>query len=157
MSRGVLEQVGDGRTIYDQPATPFVASFVGETNRFAGRVVAAADGEAAIDTSIGRLIGRNPRGLGVGAHALLFVRPERMVPAASGGGDGRTNVIESRVTRQDFEGSFVNVVLAGPDAQPIIVQTTDAAAPLALAAGTLAAVTFRPADAVVLPAPGEVS
>ena len=40
MNAGVIEQVGDGRTIYDDPATAFVASFVGENNGFAGRVVA---------------------------------------------------------------------------------------------------------------------
>ena len=39
MSRGVLRQVGDGRSIYDDPASAFVASFVGETNRFTGRVI----------------------------------------------------------------------------------------------------------------------
>ena len=32
MNAGVIEQVGDGRTLYDKPATAFVASFVGENN-----------------------------------------------------------------------------------------------------------------------------
>src|SRR5215470_6232765 len=44
MNTGVIEQVGDGKTIYDQPATAFVASFVGENNPFAGRVLAVDDG-----------------------------------------------------------------------------------------------------------------
>ena len=39
MNDGVIEQVGDGKTIYDQPATAFVASFVGENNPFAGTVL----------------------------------------------------------------------------------------------------------------------
>ena len=40
MNDGVIEQVGDGKTIYDQPATAFVASFVGENNPFPGKVCA---------------------------------------------------------------------------------------------------------------------
>ena len=36
MNEGVIEQVADGKTIYDSPATPFVASFVGENNPFPG-------------------------------------------------------------------------------------------------------------------------
>ena len=40
MNDGVIEQVGDGKTIYDQPATAFVASFVGENNPFPGKVAA---------------------------------------------------------------------------------------------------------------------
>ncbi len=62
MNDGVIEQVGDGRTIYDEPATAFVASFVGENNPFAGRVAQADPTVAVVDTAFGRLRGRNPRG-----------------------------------------------------------------------------------------------
>jgi spermidine/putrescine transport system ATP-binding protein len=34
MSDGVIQQVADGKTVYDAPQTPFVASFVGENNPF---------------------------------------------------------------------------------------------------------------------------
>src|SRR5260221_9477108 len=37
MSQGVIQQVAEPATIYDKPATPFVASFVGENNPFFGR------------------------------------------------------------------------------------------------------------------------
>ena len=37
MNAGQVEQVGDGRSVYDHPATPFVASFVGENNGVSGR------------------------------------------------------------------------------------------------------------------------
>ncbi len=42
MSQGRVEQVGISAEIYNSPETAFVASFVGENNMFAGRVVAAA-------------------------------------------------------------------------------------------------------------------
>ncbi|CAN5350584.1 ABC transporter ATP-binding protein [soil metagenome] len=37
MNNGGIQQVGTPREIYDQPATPFVANFVGEINLVAGR------------------------------------------------------------------------------------------------------------------------
>ena len=48
MNAGVIEQVGDGRSIYDRPETAFVASFVGENNPFDGHVIAADDGHAVV-------------------------------------------------------------------------------------------------------------
>lgn len=36
---GAIEQVGDPNTIYTQPATPFVADFIGRSNRLAGRAL----------------------------------------------------------------------------------------------------------------------
>ena len=78
MNDGVIEQVADGKTIYDEPATAFVASFVGENNPFAGRVTKADKSGAVIDTAFGQLRGRNPQGLKAGDKAILFVRPESL-------------------------------------------------------------------------------
>lgn len=48
MNRGVFEQVGAPRALYDRPATAFVAGFVGEANRWRGRVARAEGGSARI-------------------------------------------------------------------------------------------------------------
>ena len=63
MNLGHVEQVGDGRAVYDQPATPFVASFVGENNGFSGVVGAVRDGLATVGTELGALRGRAGAGL----------------------------------------------------------------------------------------------
>ncbi len=84
MNAGVIEQVGDGRAVYAEPRTPFVASFVGENNAIRGRVTEVADGLATLDTPVGVLKGRNPVGLSAGQEALLFVRPESMQLRANG-------------------------------------------------------------------------
>ena len=47
MSQGVIEQVDDGNTIYDQPETAFVASFVGENNYVCEGKVAEISGDYA--------------------------------------------------------------------------------------------------------------
>ncbi|NYZ12910.1 ABC transporter ATP-binding protein [Azospirillum sp. RWY-5-1] len=147
MSGGVLEQVGDGPTVYDHPATAFVASFVGEANRFPGRVVQAADGLAALDTPVGRLLGRNPRGLKPGDGAILFVRPERLAPA----GDGTGNALDGTVTHSDFEGAFVNAFLTVAGDHPLMVQAPHLGNEPLFIPGQPARVAFRPQDAVVLP------
>ncbi|PGH54735.1 ABC transporter ATP-binding protein [Azospirillum palustre] len=146
MSRGVLEQVGDGKTIYDHPETAFVASFVGESNRFTGRVTQAADGWAVLDSAFGALRGRNPRGLAVGDRATLYVRPERLMPERPGVGEG-DNSLTARVSHSDFEGAFVNAFLDGG----LTVQMPHLGQEPAFVPGETARLGFRAADAVVLP------
>src|SRR5690349_8369410 len=85
MSQGVIQQVADPATIYDRPATPFVASFVGENNPFFGRVTAIGEYGTELDTPIGRLRGSNGAGLKIGDEAVLFVRPERLALVGKNG------------------------------------------------------------------------
>ncbi|CAO3416315.1 ABC transporter ATP-binding protein [Azospirillum doebereinerae] len=141
MSRGVLEQVGDGPSVYDHPETAFVASFVGESNRFPGTVAEAAEGWAVLDTGFGRLRGRNPRNLAAGDRATLFVRPERLALGQA------ENPLEARVTHRDFEGAFVNAFLEGG----LTVQVPHLGAEPAFVPGEPARLGFRAADAVALP------
>src|SRR5690606_36241195 len=76
MSAGVLQQVGAPRDLYDNPQTPFVATFVGETNAIPGRVAAIEGGVASVETGLGLLRGRAGPGVSAGQKARLYVRPE---------------------------------------------------------------------------------
>ncbi len=58
MSDGEIQQIADGKTIYDSPATSFVASFVGENNPLPGRVTKAGKNGAVLKTAFGELRGR---------------------------------------------------------------------------------------------------
>ncbi len=55
MHDGVLEQVGLPKEIYEEPATRFVATFIGETNLFEGYVEKADGGKLTIVTECGRI------------------------------------------------------------------------------------------------------
>ena len=55
MKDGVFVQVGTPREIYQSPADPFVASFVGETNFISGKIQEIVDGKATIETPVGVL------------------------------------------------------------------------------------------------------
>jgi spermidine/putrescine transport system ATP-binding protein len=70
--------VGSPRELYHNPATPFVASFVGETNRWQGQGASATDGTIAVKLPSGAII----QGHGAAsASALAFVRPEAIALA----------------------------------------------------------------------------
>src|SRR4051812_40063924 len=51
MSAGTLQQFDRPSAIYNRPATPFVAEFIGQVNRLAGTVVGAQDGRSMITVS----------------------------------------------------------------------------------------------------------
>jgi len=66
MNRGVIEQIGTPREVYDMPATPFVSEFVGETNRIP---VTVADGRV---LHHGQALDVSPKALANGPAELHF-------------------------------------------------------------------------------------
>ena len=151
MNRGRIEQVGDGRSVYDAPETEFVASFVGETNLFRGRVAMIADGEAAIDTPLGLLRGRNPRRLMQGAEAVLFVRPEFLQPGLL-----TENGCEAETLDLAYEGNLTNASFRAADGSALLALLSGAARHAPPAPGQRVHLGFASQDAVVLP-PGRLA
>jgi spermidine/putrescine transport system ATP-binding protein len=77
MSQGRFEQVGTPQDLYYRPQTPFVASFVGENNRIAGRVTAVDADSVELATADGWAVRALAKAkLAVGDAAEGFVRPE---------------------------------------------------------------------------------
>ena len=152
MSRGRIEQVGAPSDIYDAPRTPFVATFVGENNRFAGTVASVEGGVARVDTPAGPLAGKAGEGVRPGDPAVLFVRPERMRM-----GQACPNQLSARIHHVDFEGSFANLFLAGPGGGELIVQASNDGALPSLSPGIELTLGFPPESAVVLPASAEAA
>jgi spermidine/putrescine transport system ATP-binding protein len=151
MSAGRIEQVGTADDVYDAPLTPFVAGFVGETNPFLGRVRRVAGELAEVETSHGLLRGRNPRGLGAGAAAIVFTRPERcrLIDGAAA-----ENAVEGRLTRADFEGAYVNLFVDTGGERAAIVHLTNTGERGLPAPGAAVRFAFPAATATVLPAAG---
>jgi spermidine/putrescine ABC transporter ATP-binding subunit len=84
MRSGHIEQMGEPRAIYEQPATPFVATFVGATNLLAG-TVSRRDGDM-IEVTIegGALRVRSAIGA-PGDRVEISLRPEALSLVAAGG------------------------------------------------------------------------
>jgi spermidine/putrescine transport system ATP-binding protein len=79
MNKGRFEQVGTPQELYGAPDTPFVASFVGDNNRWAG-TVEEMDEETVLIRTDENLVFRSRRKSDARTGpATLFLRPEAMV------------------------------------------------------------------------------
>jgi len=125
INQGRVEQVDTTDILYDAPATPFVATFVGEQNVFRGRVSEVANGFAVLDGPDGRMRGRLNGSLHEGDDAMIFVRPERMQFL---NGTDLDNVVSASVDRRDLEGAFVNLFLKRDDNEIMVHLTNSGAA-----------------------------
>jgi putative spermidine/putrescine transport system ATP-binding protein len=79
-SQGEIDQIGTGQELYANPATHFVAGFIGDSNFIDAEVVANAAGQARLALPGGTVIDGVPMhsGRAAGARASLLLRPERL-------------------------------------------------------------------------------
>jgi sulfate transport system ATP-binding protein len=96
MSQGNIEQVGTPESVYDHPATPFVANFLGSVNLFHGRV---EDGQLHLgEHQVGAADGNDGK-------AVAFVRPHEF------------ELVPGWAERDGLPATIVRVVSVGPSAQ----------------------------------------
>jgi len=155
MREGVIEQVADGKTIYDDPATPFVASFVGENNVFRGKVKTTTDGHALITTNRsgelrGRIAGSAKDGFREGDEAMLFIRPEALSIAPDS--DRADHHITADIKHEEFEGQAYNVFLQSDAGKEIKMSLVNQGQSRKSAEGSAVTLTYDPSQALVLPA-----
>ena len=115
MNHGVIEQVGTPMQVYRDPATPFVADFVGKINVLSGRLqpgrrLAIGDSrfECAHDTQVER-------------DVKIYLRPEDVLARPIV--DGDANVFVGLIDKIEFLGSYclVRVSTESLGAQPVTV------------------------------------
>lgn len=145
MSAGELQQIATPRELYANPATSFVAKFVGETNAFPGRVHSVANGIAAIETRQGLLKGRAGPGLKAGDQAAIYVRPEAVSLETVS-----DNRILAEAERLEFEGAVAILHAKAGDGQAVLAAIAHRGLAEAPAAGGTVRLSFRPAEALVL-------
>ncbi|MEM1300918.1 MAG: ABC transporter ATP-binding protein [Pseudomonadota bacterium] len=77
MNAGEVSQIATPGTLYEAPASKFVADFIGKVNLFDAQVVGGADGRVTLDVAgIGR--GEVPHGAAAQGPVSLAVRPEKI-------------------------------------------------------------------------------
>ena len=143
MSEGRIEQIGPPPEIYNFPATPFVASFVGTLNLIQATVV---DGPTArLSIADQEIVGARP-GTGSGQRVTVAIRPEAIELGESGG----SNRLRGTVEDVSFLGSIVRTrVRVDDDAILSFDQFNDpslSAAPI----GETITVSFSPESTLVL-------
>jgi len=112
MNDGVFVQVGTPREIYQQPANPFVASFVGETNFISGNIKENVDGNVTIDTPIGVLHSeRGSYNFTPGEEVSCSIRPETIQL----NGNTSSNQLTAKVDTVTYLGSVEEYALSISD------------------------------------------
>ncbi|MGL4402962.1 MAG: ABC transporter ATP-binding protein [Fusobacteriaceae bacterium] len=80
MNKGEVLQVGTPVEVYEAPADPFVADFIGENNFFEGVVTEIMDGEYAKIKSpqLGEIIIEQDKKVKLGDKVMVSIRPEKI-------------------------------------------------------------------------------
>jgi ABC-type Fe3+/spermidine/putrescine transport system ATPase subunit len=134
MNAGRVEQTGPPETIYQCPATPFVAHFLGLTNLSQGKIidrgrVTSAWGEIRADT--GEYV--------AGDRVNVLILPGSVRLAAEGPASEGGNIVRGRLRARSFRGGRYQVTVQ-PEQGP----------PLTLELAAADALPLRPGDQVTL-------
>ena len=156
MNKGKIEQIGDAKSIYDDPATGFVASFVGENNVFDGTVVSRDAHSVTVDVGLGTpfsVLARPGAGekLGQGDACQLFVRPEALKHAAE---DATVNRFDTKFLKEEFEGNLHHLLLEA-NGRPLRMSAVNDGSRTG-GSGSGLGLSFSPEMGIVLP-PGELA
>jgi iron(III) transport system ATP-binding protein len=111
MDHGVVEQVGTPMEVYREPASPFVADFVGKANVIAGEIRGGQlhAGEFRLPAQ------------GSDRPVRVYLRPEDVLARPIG--DSDPHVFDASIDKIEFLGSFCHVHVSTPalGAQPLMV------------------------------------
>lgn len=147
MSAGKLQQVAEPITLYREPATEFVASFVGENNALTGVVTDINGSHIQVDCGpLGVLGGKGAGPLNKGEKATLFIRPEHIAI----NGSTTESAVAVRIEEINFEGSYLTLTAKTAHGHTLSVQMGSDQYTAALVPGAEISLTFSDKDAVVI-------
>ena len=89
---GVIEQIGDPRTVYRAPANRFVADFIGETNWLEAEVSSVTATEVCLQTELGIVSVPPSAETKTGKKVWLGFRPEAVQIGANGANSFKTSI-----------------------------------------------------------------
>ncbi|MDQ7843792.1 MAG: ABC transporter ATP-binding protein [Armatimonadota bacterium] len=151
MHRGVLCQVGSPLEIYETPASPFVARFIGDANLFAGIVEKLEEQTALVSADGTRLWARRSGWERVGQPVAVCVRPERVRLARHLDLPG---AVRARIIERSFSGHQVKYrLVCGALRLQAAVPYAGGAALLPIGEEVIAG--WEPGQAVTVPADDE--
>jgi putrescine transport system ATP-binding protein len=98
MNRGRLEQVAPPSEVYEQPASRWVADFIGDVNLFEGRVAATTPNDTVIEAAGGgRMRVAQPIDAAPGTTVWVALRPEKIGLVRQPPADAGENCLAGRV------------------------------------------------------------
>lgn len=151
MNRGRIEQLGGPIEVYQRPATPFVASFLGDANLVDGEVVATEGNRVTVRLpGAAEVVGSSVDGLERGEAAQVFVRPEdvTVLPGTAGRG-ADLNVVSGTVDATVIVGGLDRKVLVRLGGGIVVESLVRAGGEHAIAVGTPVVATWPTAKTLV--------
>src|SRR6185312_13693515 len=126
-SEGRIQQVAAPKVLYEEPESAFVAQFIGENNRIAGKLVELEkDGLCAVRVNGHEVIWALPVRTGaVGSDTVLSLRPERVqIDPATGACE---NIFEAEVQEVIYIGNALRARLNTCGSQDFVVTMQNSA------------------------------
>jgi spermidine/putrescine transport system ATP-binding protein len=119
MKDGVVEQIAQPRELYERPATPFVAGFIGVSNLIAVRIDRREGGVVVMDLGGGERIVANDSS---GASELeVTVRPEKIKLAAGDVAASTASSVSGVVTDVVYLGSMTQLMVELRTGEQLVV------------------------------------
>ena len=145
MNKGRIEQHGTPDELYFDPASTFVADFVGESNLFDG--VVEADQSVCTPNGM-RIVVDQRRTHAAGTKVKVLVRPEKMRIAKAGEAD--VNQASGVVKSVSFVGGMTSIKFVANNGDQLYVKEISGRIANRIAVGDTIAVTWSAADSVVI-------
>ena len=131
MNKGVVEQISDPETVYERPATTFVAGFIGVSNLMPGEVISTAGDGAEMKLDSGATVRTASHGgASVGDRVHAVVRPEKLILEGGGAASNGRPSVEGQVESSLYLGTATQMVmrLADDTRMTVLVPNADAEA-----------------------------
>ncbi len=141
---GTLQQVATPAALYEAPANPFVASFIGENNAIAGEVVELGNGNCSVRTPDGSVISALAgNGLKPGAKTTLALRPERITLSPS---SDTPNHFKAKVEELIYHGDHLRLRVSACGCADVRIKMTAGQGAAQLVPGSEATIGWAPND-----------
>ena len=133
MESGRLQQLGTPAEIFERPANPFVAEFLGTANFLEGTVVEVGSGRCHIKLDDGTTIeAKGVAEFATGEKVVATVRPQKIQLALDGEDrPAEVNTFPGALKEVIYEGALVRLLLEKPGGTTIEVQGLPDALPFA--------------------------
>jgi putative spermidine/putrescine transport system ATP-binding protein len=150
---GRIQQLDSPTELYEHPKNSFVAQFIGENNRLAGKVAAIDGGRCEVEIDGGgRVRALAVNVAGQGARTTISLRPERCALVLDGkssngaNGSPPENVFEGRIEELIYLGDHVRARLSVCGRDDFVIKVPNIRGTLDLCPGVPARVAWRADD-----------
>lgn len=153
MSEARVAQLGSPAEIYENPRTPFVAKFIGESNFFEGTNQGRDGGHWRVDGPQGAFRVPEHAGAADGRPVKIAVRPEWLDVCRPDAVPAGENAVGGHIRDVIYLGESLHVLVDLPGSHTVTVAVRNEGQlqnPLAWRKGDIAAVAWRPEDCQVL-------